>query len=46
MTETAIFPTSERRKHPRDPFVEFREIHKAYGSKQVLRGANLTVYRG
>jgi phospholipid/cholesterol/gamma-HCH transport system ATP-binding protein len=38
--------TPERRKHPREPFVEFREVHKAYGTKQVLRGANLTVYRG
>jgi phospholipid/cholesterol/gamma-HCH transport system ATP-binding protein len=46
MTETATIPIAERRKHPRDPFVEFREIHKAYGVKQVLRGANLTVYRG
>jgi phospholipid/cholesterol/gamma-HCH transport system ATP-binding protein len=38
--------TPERRKHPRDVFVEFREVFKAYGSKEVLRGANLTVYRG
>jgi phospholipid/cholesterol/gamma-HCH transport system ATP-binding protein len=36
----------ERRKHPREPFVEFRDVHKAYGAKQVLRGANLTVFRG
>ena len=27
-------------------FVEFRGIHKAYGSKQVLRGVDLKVYRG
>jgi len=47
MTDTAaIFQGRDRRTHPRDPFVEFREIHKAYGVKQVLRGANLTVYRG
>ncbi len=53
MTETPIADrraeprtTPERRKHPREPFVEFRDIHKAYGSKQVLRGATLTVYRG
>ena len=54
MTEMPIIPdrrgepraTPERRTHKREPFVEFREVHKAYGSKQVLRGANLTVYRG
>jgi len=53
MTETPIAdrraeprPLPERRKHAREPFVEFREIHKAYGTKQVLRGASLTVYRG
>ncbi len=39
-------PTPERRQHPRDVFVEFRDVHKAYGSKQVLCGANLQVYRG
>jgi phospholipid/cholesterol/gamma-HCH transport system ATP-binding protein len=38
--------TSERRRHERDVFVEFRGIHKAYGSKQVLRGVDLKVYRG
>ncbi len=38
--------TPDRRKHPREPFVEFRDLHKAYGQKLVLRGANLTVYRG
>jgi phospholipid/cholesterol/gamma-HCH transport system ATP-binding protein len=38
--------TTERRKHPREPFVEFQDVYKAYGSKVVLRGANLTVYRG
>jgi phospholipid/cholesterol/gamma-HCH transport system ATP-binding protein len=53
MTETPIADrraeprtTPERRKHAREPFVEFRDIHKAYGAKQVLRGASLTVYRG
>jgi len=47
MTDTvSIFQGRDRRTHPRDPFVEFRDIHKAYGVKQVLRGANLTVYRG
>src|SRR5581483_7989724 len=36
----------DRRSHAREPFVEFRDVHKAYGRKQVLRGADLTVYRG
>ena len=53
MTDTT--PTSDRRaeargpdrrKHLRDLFVEFRDVHKAYGEKQVLRGADLKVYRG
>ena len=38
--------TPERRTHRREPFVEFRDVRKAYGQKQVLRGADLTVYRG
>jgi phospholipid/cholesterol/gamma-HCH transport system ATP-binding protein len=38
--------TPERRTHRREPFVEFRDVHKAYGTKRVLRGADLTVYRG
>src|SRR5512140_1519384 len=38
--------TPDRRTHPRDVFVEFRDVHKAYGSKEVLRGASLKVYRG
>ncbi len=38
--------TPERRRHTRDPFVEFHDVHKAYGPKQVLRGANLKVFRG
>src|SRR5215218_2866490 len=37
---------ADRRRHPRDVFVEFRNVFKAYGSKEVLRGANLEVYRG
>ena len=36
----------DRRRHVREPFVEFRDIHKSYGSKSVLRGASLKVYRG
>jgi phospholipid/cholesterol/gamma-HCH transport system ATP-binding protein len=36
----------DRRRQPRDPFVEFRDLHKAYGPKQVLRGASVEVYRG
>ena len=54
MTDTAplsdrraeVRETPDRRKHPRDLFVEFRDVHKAYGEKQVLRGADLKVYRG
>lgn len=38
--------TPDRRRTPRDPFVEFVDIYKAYGPKQVLRGASLKVYRG
>ncbi|HVS32052.1 MAG TPA: ABC transporter ATP-binding protein [Thermoanaerobaculia bacterium] len=38
--------TPERRRHPRDVFVEFQDVHKAYGRKKVLRGASLKVYRG
>ena len=38
--------TTERRRAPRDPFVEFVDVHKAYGPKQVLRGASVKVYRG
>ncbi len=38
--------SADRRKHPRDVFVEFRDVFKAYGSKEVLRGVNLKVYRG
>jgi phospholipid/cholesterol/gamma-HCH transport system ATP-binding protein len=30
----------------REPFVEFHDVYKAYGPKQVLRGANLQVFRG
>jgi phospholipid/cholesterol/gamma-HCH transport system ATP-binding protein len=36
----------DRRRHSRDPFVEFDDVYKAYGPKQVLRGANLQVFRG
>jgi phospholipid/cholesterol/gamma-HCH transport system ATP-binding protein len=54
MTETTIIPdrraetreTPDRRRHARDLFVEFRDVNKAYGNKQVLRGADLKVYRG
>jgi phospholipid/cholesterol/gamma-HCH transport system ATP-binding protein len=38
--------TTDRRRHPRQPFVEFQDLYKAYGSKQVLRGASVKVYRG
>jgi len=54
MTETTIAAdrraehrqTADRRSHARDLFVEFRDVSKAYGTKQVLRGADLKVYRG
>src|SRR5437764_9076229 len=38
--------TADRRSHARDVFVEFVDVHKAYGPKPVLRGVNLKVYRG
>src|ERR1043166_1717283 len=38
--------TADRRTHARDVFVEFVDVHKSYGPKQVLRGVNLKVYRG
>src|SRR3954464_11590729 len=38
--------TPDRRTHRREPFVEFQDVYKAYGTKQVLRGSDLTVYRG
>jgi phospholipid/cholesterol/gamma-HCH transport system ATP-binding protein len=54
MAETTI--ASDRREEPRDVprrprlprdlFVEFCDVFKAYGRKQVLRGASLKVYRG
>ena len=33
--------STDRRRITREPFVEFHDVHKAYGPKQVLRGANL-----
>src|SRR6266566_2278837 len=38
--------TTDRRRQARDVFVEFVDVHKSYGPKEVLRGANLKVYRG
>jgi phospholipid/cholesterol/gamma-HCH transport system ATP-binding protein len=38
--------TTDRRRQAREPFVEFRDLYKAYGSKGVLQGASLKVYRG
>jgi phospholipid/cholesterol/gamma-HCH transport system ATP-binding protein len=43
---TAEARVPERRKHPRDVFVEFRDVFKAYGTKEILKGASLKVYRG
>ncbi len=36
----------DRRREAREPFVEFHELYKAYGTKEVLKGASLEVYRG
>ncbi len=36
----------DRRRVTREPFVEFQDVHKAYGPKEVLHGASLKVYRG
>lgn len=36
----------ERRSQPRDVLIEFRDVHKSYGDKHVLRGASLKVLRG
>ncbi|MEA2491359.1 MAG: phospholipid/cholesterol/gamma-HCH transport system ATP-binding protein [Acidobacteriota bacterium] len=38
--------TPDRRRQPREPFVEFIDVSKAYGNKQVLRSASVKVYRG
>lgn len=38
--------TPDRRRTIREPFVEFIDVHKAYGNKRVLRGATLKVHRG
>ena len=38
--------STDRRRQTREPFVEFHDLFKAYGPKQVLRGASLKVYRG
>lgn len=53
MTDTTILDRralarggAERRRQPREPFVEFHDVNKAFGPKQVLRGASLKVYRG
>lgn len=53
MTETIVTDrraidrgTPDRRRAPREPFVEFVDLYKAYGPKEVLRGASLKVYRG
>lgn len=43
---TADRGETDRRRHPRVPFVELQDVYKAYGSKQVLRGATVKVFRG
>ena len=39
-------PTSAGPGAETKPFVEFRNVHKAYGSREVLRGIDLTVKKG
>ncbi len=46
MTDRRAGPGSERRRVAREPFVQFLDLNKAYGTKHVLRGATLDVYRG
>ncbi|HVR43747.1 MAG TPA: ATP-binding cassette domain-containing protein [Thermoanaerobaculia bacterium] len=46
MLEIASPGGVERRSQVRDVFLEFRGIHKSYGPKHVLRGADLRVFRG
>ncbi|MGA7614289.1 MAG: ABC transporter ATP-binding protein [Thermoanaerobaculia bacterium] len=50
MTELAGTTTDSTTSAPleagREVFVEFIDVHKSYGRKSVLRGANLKVYRG
>lgn len=36
----------DRRRHARDVFVRFEQVHKSYGEKHVLRGVDLEVFRG
>lgn len=38
--------SSDRRRHARDVFIEFQDLHKSYGPKTVLRGASLKIFRG
>jgi phospholipid/cholesterol/gamma-HCH transport system ATP-binding protein len=38
--------TTDRRRQPREPFVEFQDLYKSYGPKRVLCGASVKVYRG
>ena len=38
--------SSERRVHGRDVIIRFEDVHKAFGSKQVLRGATVEIERG
>jgi polar amino acid transport system permease protein len=39
-------PTSDELGIEPTPFVVFRNVHKAYGSREVLRGIDLTVNKG
>jgi polar amino acid transport system permease protein len=42
----AAAATGDRSVSAAGPFVVFRNVHKAYGSREVLRGIDLTVNRG
>ncbi len=51
MTEPLVSPEfsegfADRRTQARDVYIEFRDVHKAYGNKRVLRGASLQIFRG
>jgi phospholipid/cholesterol/gamma-HCH transport system ATP-binding protein len=39
-------PPSSHLREETTPFLEFRDIHKSFGEMQVLKGLNLSIYRG
>lgn len=44
--ETADASAEPQKKDGREPMLSIRNLHKAYGKKQVLTGLNLDVYSG